>query len=206
MPERCVLALGGFLVSAVAASAAPPVPLGKADTGRSIELAAVVEGTPAEVFELWASPDGIARFFAPAAVIEPFVGGRYEIIFAPRLDPGGASQGTKGAHVLVWEPPRRLSFEWATFVTSRIEGGSQPPVVTPEERYARPYPVWVDLELEPAPEAPGQTVVRLWCRGFERGKKWDEALRYFHWNWALVLGRLAASRVPETTDEVGSRP
>lgn len=201
MRQRILSVIPALLAASnVAAINAPPAPPGKVDTGRTIELSVVAEGTPAEIFDLWASPAGISRFFAPAAVIDPAVGGRYWMIFAPAIDSEGASQGTKGAHVLVWDPPRRLSFEWATFVTTRVEGVAHPPVVTAEERYARPYPVWVDLLFEPAPGSTRKTTVRLWCRGFETGAKWDEALRYFHRNWALTLGRLAAVRVADTPE------
>lgn len=183
--------------AAPAAFGAPAVPKGKIDTGRAIELSVVVDGMPDEVFDLWASPAGIRKFFAPAARIDPVVGGEYTMIFAPDIDPDGSTQGTKGSHVLAWERPHRLSFEWATFVTTNVPSIPHPPVVTPEERYGRPYPVWVDLVFDPAP-TPGKTTVRLWCRGFERGEKWDKAVRYFNTNWGLVLGRLASSRVADT--------
>jgi hypothetical protein len=90
-----------LVATSLPAPTAPSVPAGKVDTGRTVELSVLAEGTPAEVSELWASPAGLARFLAPAAVIDPRVGGRYEVIFAPRQDPQGADQGTKASRVLV---------------------------------------------------------------------------------------------------------
>lgn len=117
------------------------------DTGRTILLEATVDASPEEVFRLWTTEDGIRKFFAPKAVIEPRLGGRFEMIFDPERDPEGNDSGTKGARILRFERGRALSFEWMSFTRT----GTDPrgPVGWPEERDRRPIPTWVDLTLEP---------------------------------------------------------
>ena len=56
---------------------------GKTDTGRSIRLEAVVNATPEEVFKVFTTEQGIQRILAPKLTIDPRVGGRYEVGFAP---------------------------------------------------------------------------------------------------------------------------
>jgi len=118
---------------------------------------------------------GIQSFFAPRAVIDPRVGGRYEIAFAPEVDPQGESAGTKGARI-----------------TGAPPGATSPPVVPEAVRNARPIPTWVELSLEPVAGQPGRTRVRLSHRGFRTGAPWDESFEYFWRAWATVLGRLGA--------------
>ena len=76
-------------------SAESPVPPGKVRTERTISLEVTLDAPPAEVYRLWTTADGVKRFLAPAAHIDPVVGGRYQIIFDPVSDPEGAHHGTK---------------------------------------------------------------------------------------------------------------
>ena len=165
---------------------------GKIDTGRTIHLELVVSATRGQLFRLWMTEEGLGRFFAPRAKIEPRVGGRYEMIFAPELHPEGEDQGTKGARILRLERDRLLVFEWIPFVTKKHPSGAGPPVVSAEERNQRPIPTWVEVELEDVPGEPDRTRVRLTHRGFRSGGAWDEALPYFWRQWGIILGRLGA--------------
>ena len=163
---------------------------GKVDTGRAIALEAIVNAPPARVFQRWTDAAEIPNFFAPRAVIEPRLGGRYEMIFDPQNDPLGDDSGTHGARVLRYEPGRALSFEWTGFTrTGRDPRG---PVAWPEQRAHRPIATWVELSFAPVPGNPRQTRLRLVERGFGRGGRWEDAIQYFWRNWALVLGRLGA--------------
>jgi uncharacterized protein YndB with AHSA1/START domain len=184
------------LIAAASLAAADSTDLwnGKVDTGRSIQLEAIINASPEELFRVWSTEEGMRRILAPKLVIDPRLGGRYELSFAPEIDPEGETQGTKGSRILRWDPPRALAFEWATFVTSKpkgMPGLAPPPYVTPQERAAMmPYPVWVELSFDPLGK--NLTRVRLASHGFRTGEKWDEALRYFWSNWALALGRLGS--------------
>lgn len=170
---------------------------GKVDTGRTITLEATVDAPPPAVFALWTTEQGIQSFFAPKAVIDPRVGGRYEIAFFPQFDPDGESAGTKGARILRFERDRALSFEWFTFVSSDLSavappGAAGPPLVPAAVRNVRPIPTWVDVSLEPITDQPGKTHLRLLHRGFRSGPPWDDSFEYFWRAWATVLGRLGA--------------
>ncbi len=85
---------------------------GKVRTDRAILLEKTVKGTPAEIFRLWTTLEGVRTFFAPDARLDPRVGGRYEIIFDPATDPEGRSRGTRGARILTFTEPRARAFEW----------------------------------------------------------------------------------------------
>jgi uncharacterized protein YndB with AHSA1/START domain len=148
-------------------------------TDRSIIIETVVEAPPDEVFRLWTSADGVSRFFARGARIDPRKGGRYEIVFDPYNDPEGARAGTKGARVLAYRPPERLEFEWSVGV----------PDVTWELKSAD-FATWVELDLAAVPGRPGATRVRLTHQGFLRGESWDTAYAYFEKAWSWVLGNL----------------
>lgn len=152
-----------------------------------INLEKVVPGTPDQVFDLWTTREGVRAFFAPAAVIEPHVGGEYTIIFAPDQDPEGLSHGTKGARILEFAPGKKLAFEWIPFTLRQIEGAPGPPVVSEAERNASFTPVEVTFEAA----GEGRTLVRLTHRGFKQGEKWQQAHAFFTRAWALVLEELA---------------
>ena len=79
-------------------------PPGKEKTGRAIVVETVVAASPADAFRLWTTDEGTRNFFAPDGHVEARAGGRYEMIFNPKVDPEGARAGTKGAHVLRIEP------------------------------------------------------------------------------------------------------
>lgn len=173
-----------FIVASIlATSALPP-----------IEIERIVAGAPAEVFDLWVTPEGIRTFFAPAAVVEPRVGGAYTIIFEPEHDPEGLSHGTKGARILEFERGRKLMFEWITFTSRTFEGASGPPLVPEAERNARPFPTKVAVTFEPLEN--GRTRVRLTHSGFPRGEKWEEAHRFFTVAWQYVMDGLVRQLTP----------
>jgi uncharacterized protein YndB with AHSA1/START domain len=187
-----ILLVSAFVAGtpAIAAGRVESLMQGKVVTDRSIMLEAVVDAPPARVFQLWTTAAEIPNFFAPKAVIEPRLGGKYEMIFDPESDPLGDDSGTRGARILRYEPNRALSFEWTGF--TRTGRNPQAPVAWPEQRDARPILTWVELRFEPMADDPTKTRIRLAEHGFRSGGKWDEAVQYFWRNWALILGRLGA--------------
>jgi CubicO group peptidase (beta-lactamase class C family) len=165
---------------------------GKIDTGRSIQFELVVNASRSKVFQLWTTEKGLASFFAPRAKVDLRVGGAYEMIFAPDLDPQGENQGTKGARILHLEQDSSLAFEWKTFVFEKHPSGLGPPVVSKAVRDERPIPTWVEITLEDISGRPGTTRLRLVHRGFRSGGPWDQAYPYFWRQWGAILGRLGA--------------
>ena len=170
----------------------PDLMVGKEKTERTILLDAIIAAPPSDVFRLWTSAEGIAKFFAPAARVDAAVGGRYEILFAPAKDPEGISHGTKGARILRMVPNQELAFEWITFAGDESLGRNAPPYAPPAERNVRPLPTWVELTFEPVPGKPGQTHLRFAHYGFREGEKWEASYRWFGRAWKGVLDELTA--------------
>ncbi|HRC86165.1 MAG TPA: SRPBCC domain-containing protein [Thermoanaerobaculia bacterium] len=150
---------------------------GKVKTDRSIRIERVVEAPADKVYQLWMSAEGIRSFFAPAARVEPVVGGRYELMFDPEHDPDGERDGTKGARILAIEPNRFLAFEWR---------GRQNMV----EMNAQPLPTWVELHFAPVVGERGSTRISLEHYGFGTGGTWEEAYVFFQNAWKSVMGAL----------------
>jgi uncharacterized protein YndB with AHSA1/START domain len=166
---------------------------GKTATDRTVFAETVVNAPAAEVYALWTSPAGVTKFFAPKAEIDSRVGGDYNIIFEPDMDPDGSSYGTKGARILRLDAPRSLSFEWITFTAdAQMPGLPGPPAVPAAERNAVPLPTWVEITFEPIGNDSSRTRVRLAHYGFRHGGKWDESFAFFERAWAGVLKSLAA--------------
>jgi uncharacterized protein YndB with AHSA1/START domain len=131
---------------------------------REIVFDVTVDKTPAEVFALWTTPDGVRKFFAPASVIEPRVGGRYQIVFEPETDPEGRKHGSFGVAILELVPGKRFATEW-TF-----------PPFGPEYN-VKPFPTRVEFDFEAA--SGGRTRLRLAHRGFPGDPAWDKPLATF---------------------------
>ena len=165
---------------------------GKLQTARTILLEKTIQASPAEVFRLWTSEEGIKKFFAPAARVDARAGGRYEILFAPAKDPEGNSHGTKGARLLRLVPGKELAFEWITFAGDELLGYNAPPYAPAAERNVRPLPTWVELRFDPVEGEPEQTQLRFAHYGFRDGEKWEKSVHWFERAWKGVLDELAA--------------
>jgi uncharacterized protein YndB with AHSA1/START domain len=169
----------------------PALMKGKVKTDRTVNLDAIVDASPAEVYRLWTSADGVKKFFAPEARIDAKIGGRYQIIFFPSKDPEGESHGTKGARILDLVPNQKLVFEWITFAGDDLLGKNAPPYAPPLERNLTPLPTWVELSFEPVADQPNQTHVKLAHYGFRDGEKWERSYQWFTHAWKGVLDQLS---------------
>jgi uncharacterized protein YndB with AHSA1/START domain len=166
-----------LLLTLTAAAQTPAgVPAGKQLTGRSIDLAVVVDAPPDYVYRLWTEPELVNQWFAAESVIEARAGGPYEIYFTKHAEAKGQRVGSAGAKGLIFEPGKRLAFEW-----------TMPPLA--EELNTDPLPTWVEIEFEPV--ANDRTLVKFRHLGFQRGGKWDQCYEYFVRAWgSIVLPRL----------------
>jgi uncharacterized protein YndB with AHSA1/START domain len=185
---------------------APNAPLmeGKVKTNRTVQLDKSVDASPATVFRLWTSADGIKRFFAPEAKIDAKIGGRYQVIFFPAKDPEGESHGTKGARILDLVPNEKLVFEWITFAGDNLLGSHAPPYAPPAERNESPLPTWVELSFEPVADEPNKTHVKFAHYGFRDGEKWEQSYQWFTRAWAGVLDELASYCRKQKQQRIGN--
>ncbi|MBM3268308.1 MAG: SRPBCC domain-containing protein [Candidatus Sericytochromatia bacterium] len=137
-----------------------------------ITKTALVQASPAAVWEAWTTEAGARTFFAPDARIDLAVYGRYEMLFD--LEAPEGSKGGEGCKVLGWQEPRMLAFSW-----------NAPPHLAD----VREMKTAVVVLLVPAGE--GATEVRLTHVGWGEGGQWDEAYAYFDVAWDIVMRRLA---------------
>lgn len=158
MKKLVLLVLAFYTLSAVAAE-------------RAIEKQTVVNATVDQVWEAWTTRDGIRSFFAPEAVIEPRVGGKFEIQMNPYAPAG--ERGADDMRFMALQPKKMLSFDW-----------NAPPSL-PEVRKQRTF---VIVRIEPVDDK--QTRVTLHHTGWGDGGEWDKTYAYFDRAWGGVLGNL----------------
>lgn len=139
---------------------------------RVIEGEVIVEASVGEVWDAWTTEHGVTSFFAPAANVELWVNGRYEILFNPDAEPG--QRGAEETRVLAFQVNKMLAFTW----------NAPPHLASVREQLTH-----VLIRLEEV--APGKTRVRLTHSGWGEGGEWDQAFDYFVRAWKeLVLPRL----------------
>jgi uncharacterized protein YndB with AHSA1/START domain len=184
----------------------PALMKGKVKTDRTINLDLIVEASPAEVYRLWTSADGVKKFFAPEAKIDSKIGGRYQIIFFPSKDPEGESHGTKGARILDLVPDKKLVFEWITFAGDDALGKNAPPYAPPAERNLTPLPTWVELSFEPVTGQPNQTHLKFAHYGFREGEKWEQSYQWFKRAWKGVLDHLSEYCQKQKSERISNAP
>lgn len=142
------------------------------NSDRVIEGEVVVEASVGEVWDAWTTEQGVTSFFAPAANVELWVNGRYEILFNPEAEPG--QRGAEGTRVLAFQVNKMLAFTW-----------NAPPYLGA----VREQLTHVLIRLKEV--AAGKTRVRLVHSGWGEGGEWDQAFVYFVRAWKeVVLPRL----------------
>lgn len=142
---------------------------------RAIECEVSVRADIQKVWDAWTTPEGTATFFAPAANIELFPGGHYEILFNPAAESG--EQGAEGMRVLAVQKPAFLSFTW-----------NAPPHLSD----VRGQNTIVEVRLSSLVDS--ETLVQLRHGAWGNGGQWEDAYNYFSRAWTkTVLPRLKYS-------------
>lgn len=150
------------LLTMLAAAPAPAL------TEPFIHVEVIVDAPREAVWKAWTTEEGVKRFFAPAARIEPKVGGAYEIFFAPDQPEG--QRGADGMRILLLQPPSALAFTWNA------------PAAFGERRRQLTH---VIVRLYPVSDK--QTRVTLTHSGFGVGPEWDAVRDYFDGAWSTVV-------------------
>jgi uncharacterized protein YndB with AHSA1/START domain/predicted enzyme related to lactoylglutathione lyase len=158
-------------------SFAPKLTAAAADdlSERSIRIEQVIPLPRSEVWSLWTTSDGIARWLVEQAKIELRPGGAYEVYFL--LDQPIGSRGSETCRVLSFIPQRMVSFTW----------NAPPHLVVTRHQHT-----WVVIELEDAPGGTRLTVTHTgWpASGLRDVPQWEETFQYFERAWAGVMGAL----------------
>lgn len=163
--QRVAIYLAGIGCSAAA----------QAGESRMIRKDVEVKGTAEQVFKLWTTPEGIAKFFTPESKIELRLGGAYDLYMSMEEPDKQGKRGAEGSRILGFIENEMLAFDW-TF----------PPAVE-SLRYAgaKTQVVLRFLDL-----GNGRVRVRLVQHGWGDGADWDKGFEYFDVAWGHVLRQL----------------
>ncbi|MGF1618212.1 MAG: SRPBCC domain-containing protein [Acidimicrobiia bacterium] len=138
-----------------------------------IEFRAHVPVSAQQAWDLWATSEGLAKWWTPNTRVDLRPGGHYEIFFNPDEPPG--DKGGDWCRVLSLFPGRMLSFTWNA----------------PPNLKTRPDQTWVVLFFED--DADGCTVTLDhfgWPEsGLARAESdWPATFEYFETAWRYVMG------------------
>lgn len=160
-----IVNLIGPLVAVLLQLLLPPV---ASAAERAIDKEIVVPANVDAAWAAWTTREGIISFFAPDAVVDPRVGGAFQIHINPLAEPG--MKGADDMRFLALQPKKMLSFDW-----------NAPPSL-PEARQQRTF---VLVRLTPIDDK--STRVAIHHTGWGDGGEWDKAYAYFDRAWGNVL-------------------
>lgn len=137
----------------------------------------VTIGSPIDlVWFAWTIPERVQEWFAPQAVVEPKVGGAYELYFIP----GNTDMmNTKGCKIVQLIKEEKLQFTW--------KGPDQFSDLMNQENHL----TVVDVTFCKVEE--GTTRVSIDHTGFKEGEEWQEAYGWHVAAWSGVLDSLKAA-------------
>jgi uncharacterized protein YndB with AHSA1/START domain len=140
-------------------------------SSKIIRREAVTTATLEDAWKAWTTAQGLISFFVPKAIIEPVVGGQYELFSSLKAPKG--FQGTEGCKISALEPQKHLAFEF---------------IAPPQFPNVRRLRTRVDVSFGQVAKG-GVVKLDLVHSGFLEGEEWDEFFEFSNWNWDLVLGR-----------------
>src|SRR5260370_20728356 len=129
----------------------------------------ITTATLEDAWKAWTTVEGLTSFFVPKAIIEPLVGGRYELFSSLKAPKG--FQGTEGCKVLALAPLKHLALEF---------------IAPPQFPNVRRLRTRVDVTFGAVAKG-GVVKLDLAHSGFPEGERWDEHFAFSDWNWDLVL-------------------
>ena len=139
---------------------------------RTISFSVDVPVPRQRAFDLWASADGLAKWWTPNTRVDLRPGGHYEIYFSPEENPG--DKGGDWCRILSFLPGRMLSFTWNA----------------PPNLKTRPLHTWVVIFFE-ATDAGSR--VELNHHGWPQSgladpeSDWPATYEYFESAWRYVM-------------------
>jgi uncharacterized protein YndB with AHSA1/START domain len=138
----------------------------------SITKEVVINAPKDLVWHAWTISDRVSQWFAPVTVIEPKVGGAFELYFDPGNEEG---MNTKGCKVKSIVPNKELVFTW--------KGPDQFASIMNSDNDL----TIVNVYLE---EQDDKTIVKVLHKGWKDGEEWDEAVKWHEMAWQGVLSSL----------------
>lgn len=145
---------------------------------RDIDIQVVIERPVDKVFEAWIKPGMLERWLARKAVVEPRIGGAYELFWDPE-DP--KADNTAGCRIIGLVPGAELSFSWR---------GSKEFAKVMGDKTS------IFVRLEPRDDS---TLLRFVHTGWGSGASWDKARSAQSEAWKEALENL--KNMLENTDK-----
>jgi uncharacterized protein YndB with AHSA1/START domain len=148
--------------------AAPSVAL-PADTTRTVRYEFTVAASPARVWQVLSTQEGLRSFFSPRAEIDLKPLGKFNIFYRPEAPERSGGQNM----VLSFEPERMLNVTWDA------------PPQFPTVRTQRTF-----FQILLFPEGTTRTRVVFQQSGFGSSGDWEGTYRYFQGAWPYVAACL----------------
>jgi uncharacterized protein YndB with AHSA1/START domain len=162
---------GGIIVIALFFApllGAPSVVL-RADTTRVVRYEFTVAATPARVWQVVSTQDGLRSWFSPRAEIELKLYGKFNIFYRAEAPERSGGQNM----VLSFEPERMLNVTWDA------------PPKFPNVRQQRTF-----FQILLSPEGTDRTRVVFQESGFGSSGDWEGTYHYFQGAWPFVAACL----------------
>ena len=144
---------------------------------RDIDIEIAIARPVREVYEAWLKPDLLESWLAYKAIVEPAVGGAYELFWDPAAT---EENSTRGCRITELVPNSQISFSW------------KGPVQYAESTETLTQ---VFIRLEPKD---GGTLLRFVHTGWGFGPRWEEARLWQEEAWKAAIENL--KNLLETTD------
>ncbi|MET3698464.1 uncharacterized protein YndB with AHSA1/START domain [Bacillus oleivorans] len=140
-----------------------------------IEKKVVIHSKIDLVWHAWTRSERVSQWFAGKAIVEPIVGGKYELYFEPGNEEGNC---TKGCTIISLEPFTRLSFTWK----------GPDPLAELMNQDSQLTEVYVTLH-----EMGEHTEVTVKHGGWGEGPEWQKAREWHVMAWNQVLNSLKSA-------------
>lgn len=137
----------------------------------TLDFESRIHSTKIRLWSAWTNSKYVTSWFAPEAIIEPKVGGAYELFFDPS---DSRLITTTGGRFLELLPFDRFSFTWKIQDNDTDLKDEEPPTI-------------VNVSLT---EAESDVIVKVTHSGWGVGKEWDSAKEWHQLAWKQVLSSL----------------
>ena len=140
-----------------------------------------VESSIDIVWNAWMNNNIVSQWFAPAAIIEPCIGGKYELYFIP----GNLKQmNTRGCKIIDLVERQKLTFTWKA-------PDSFAEIINVEDNLTI-----IEITLEEMET--NLTKINLLHSGFSNTEDWNKAFSWHDNAWTSVLSSLKSELEKET--------
>ena len=141
----------------------------KMDISFELELNVSVE----EAWSLWTDSKKLEKWLTSEAIVNPELGGAYELFWDPT---NHNDNSTIGCKITAFIPNRLLAFEW------------RGPVPFADLMNVDPFPTWASVSFEP--RSIDQTVFHFRHSGWGEGERWKAARDWQIKAWNGAFGEL----------------